>query len=234
MIFRVSRSEPSAGTRPSWRSYAVDAQPKMSVLDGLFWILEHLDGTLSFRYSCRAGMCGSCAMVVNGREVLACRLRLLHVRPPVYVEPLRSLPVIKDLVVDMAPFFVKYRAVDPFFVAVDPAVTGRPGAPAVVRPDSGARDLVDQQLGCISCGACYSACPVVALHPGYLGPAALNRAYVLDADSREPAHDHRLAAISGDGGAYACHDVGNCVTACPVGINPLLSIQLLRKDAAHR
>lgn len=206
----------------------------MSVLDGLFWILERVDATLSFRYSCRAGMCGSCAMVVNGREALACRLRLAHVTAPVNVEPLRSLPVIKDLVVDMNPFFAKYRAVDPFFVADDPAVTGQPGAPAVVRPDSGGRDLVEQQLGCISCGACYSACPVVALHSGYLGPAALNRAYVLAADTREPAHDHRLAAISGDGGAYACHDVGNCVTACPVGINPLLSIQLLRKGAAQR
>ncbi len=232
MIFRVKRFDPTCDRRPSWRAYTVDVRPKMSVLDGLFWILEHADSTLSFRYSCRAGMCGSCAMVVNGREALACRLRLAHVAAPVHVEPLRSLPVIKDLVVDMTPFFEKYRAVDPFYRAEDPAVTGPAAAPAVVRPES--RELVDLQLGCISCGACYSACPVVALNPEFLGPAALNRAYVLSADEREPAAGDRAAAILGDGGVHACHAVGNCVAACPVGINPLLSIQLLRKGATDR
>jgi len=173
-------------------------------------------------------------MVVNGREALACRLRLEAVREPVYVEPLRSLPVIKDLVVDMAPFFDTYAAVDPFYVGAPAAVTAGGGAPAVVRPDSGARDLMDRQLGCISCGACYSACPVVASNPGYLGPAALNRAYVLAADARETAHRDRVRLASGDGGVHACHDVGSCVAACPVDINPLLSIMRLRKGTVDR
>jgi len=234
VIFRVKRFDPGSDTRPAWRSYPVDVQPKMSVLDGLFWILEHADGSLGFRYSCRAGMCGSCAVLINGREDLACRRRLDRLGSPVHVEPLRSLPVIKDLVVDMAPFFAKYKAVDPFFAAADASVVGGDDAPAVVRPDSHVRDVVDQQLGCISCGACYSACPVVALNPAYLGPAALNRAYVLTADVREPAAKNRAARLSGDGGVYACHAVGSCVTACPVEINPLLSIQLLRKGAADR
>ncbi|HLW58681.1 MAG TPA: 2Fe-2S iron-sulfur cluster-binding protein [bacterium] len=234
MIFHVKRFDPEADARPSWQAHTVDVRPKMSVLDGLFWILERMDGTLGFRYSCRAGMCGSCAMVVNGREALACRLRLERISGPVYVEPLRSLPVIKDLVVDMAPFFTKYRSVDPFYIGEDPSMTGRIAEPVVVRPDSGVRDVVDQQVGCISCGACYSACPVVALNPGYLGPAALNRAYVLKADVREPSSDDRLALVSGDDGVFACHDVGSCITACPVGVNPLLSIHLLRKGAPHR
>jgi len=234
VIFRVRRFDPTTDARPAWRSYTVGAEPRMSVLDALFWILEHTDGSLGFRYSCRAGMCGSCAMVVNGREALACRLRLEAVREPVHVEPLRSLPVIKDLVVDMAPFFDKYGAVDPFYVGEPAAITAGGGAPAVVRPDSGARDLMDRQLGCISCGACYSACPVVASNPGYLGPAALNRAYVLAADARETAHRDRLRLVSGDGGVHACHDVGSCVAACPVDINPLLSIMRLRKGPVDR
>lgn len=234
MIFRVRRFDPASDARPAWRSYTVDIQPKMSVLDGLFWILEHVDGSLGFRYSCRAGMCGSCAVLINGREDLACRRRLDRLRSPVHVEPLRSLPVIKDLVVDMAPFFAKYKAVAPFFAAADASMMGDDETPAVVRPDSHVRDVVDRQLGCISCGACYSACPVVALNPAYLGPAALNRAYVLSADVREPVEKNRVALLSGDDGVYACHAVGNCVTACPVEINPLLSIQLLRKGAADR
>ena len=234
MIFRVRRADPEGGARPRWQTYPVSAQPKMSVLDGLFWILEHADGTLAFRYSCRAGMCGSCAMVVNGRETLACRQRLEHVADPVHIEPLRSLPVIKDLVVDMAPFFARYEAVDPYYVGEDPSMAGAAGTPAVVPPAAGARALVDQQLGCISCGACYSACPVVAFNPAYLGPAALNRAYTLRADLREAGADRRLRLVSGDGGVHACHDVGNCVLACPVGINPLLSIILLRRSAVHR
>jgi len=114
------------------------------------------------------------------------------------------------------------------------AMTADGGAPAVVRPDSGARTLLDQQLGCISCGACYSACPVVAVNPEYLGPAALNRAYVLVADARETSHHDRLRLVSGDGGVHACHDVGSCVAACPVDINPLLSIMRLRKGAVDR
>jgi succinate dehydrogenase/fumarate reductase iron-sulfur protein len=233
VIFRIKRFDPESDRSAAWRDYVVDAQPKMSVLDGLFWILEHADGTLGFRYSCRAGMCGSCAMIINGREDLACRRRLDQLRTPVHVEPLRSLSVIKDLVVDMTPFFAKYKAVDPFYVADDPAMTAPASPPAVVRPDSGVRDIVDQQLGCISCGACYSACPVVALNPAYLGPAALNRAYVLSADVRESRGEDRAALVLGEDGAFACHDVGNCVVACPVEIRPLLSIQLLRKRASR-
>ena len=234
MIVRVRRFDPTADAGPAWRSYEVAAAPRMSVLDALFWILEHEDGELGFRYSCRAGMCGSCAVVVNGREALACRLRLEAVRAPVSVEPLRSLPVIKDLVVDMAPFFDKYGAVDPYYVGTPSAITRAGDAPAVVPPSSGARDVLDQQLGCISCGACYSACPVVAVNREYLGPAALNRAYVLAADARETAHPGRLSLVFGDGGVHACHDVGSCIAACPVDVNPMLSIMRLRKGTVDR
>ena len=234
MIIRVRRFDPAADRRPRWQIYQVEARPMMSVLDTLFWILEQRDPTLAFRYSCRAGMCGSCAMVVNGREGLACGLRLERLRPPVSVEPLRSLPVVKDLLVDLRPFYDKYRAVDPFYVGEAPSLLGPAADPAVIPPGAGARQVVDRQIDCISCGACYSACPVAAIVPEFLGPAALNRAYAVSADTRDTAAAERLRVAAADGGMFACHSVGNCVTVCPVGVNPLLSIQLLRKGAVHR
>lgn len=230
--FKIKRFDPQAEDAPHWESYAFEAKPKMSVLDGLFAILESDEGALGFRYSCRAGMCGSCAMIVNGRERLACRTRLAELPPVVSVEPLRSLPVIKDLVVDMAPFFEKYRAVDPFYVGEHPGLDAPVDEPQRIDPHDETRQLIDQQIDCISCGACYSACPVVAVNAAYLGPAALNRAYALAADRRDAeGAQERLTLISGDGGAYACHSVGNCVTVCPAGVDPLLSIRRLRKHA---
>jgi succinate dehydrogenase/fumarate reductase iron-sulfur protein len=235
VIVRVWRFDPAGGERRGrWQEYRVEPRPMMSVLDALFWILEHDDPTLAFRYSCRAGMCGSCAMVINGREGLACARRLAQLRSPVSVEPLRSLPVVKDLLVDLRPFFEKYRAVDPFYVGAETSLLGPSPAPAAVPRGDPSRAVMDRQIDCISCGACYSACPVVGLVPGFLGPAALNRAYTLAADVRDRAGTERRRRAAEDGGAYACHSVGNCVTACPVGVNPFLSIQLLRKGAIHR
>lgn len=237
MIVRVRRFDPAAARPPGagrWQAYEVEPRPMMSVLDALFWILEHDDPTLAFRFSCRAGMCGSCAMVINGREALACTLRLTHIRAPVTVEPLRSLPVVKDLLVDLRPFFDKYRAVDPFYVGEAPSLASPAPAPAAIPRGDPSREVVDRQIECISCGACYSACPVVGFLPEFLGPAALNRAYAIAADTRDRAGAERLRRVAEDGGVYACHSVGNCVTACPVGVNPLLSIQLLRKGAVHR
>jgi len=234
VIVRVRRFDPAADRGGRWQAYEVEPRPMMSVLDALFWILEHDDPTLAFRYSCRAGMCGSCAMVVNGREALACALRLADVRAPVSVEPLRSLPVVKDLLVDLGPFFDKYRAVDPFYVGDAASLAGPALEPAAVPRGDPSREVVDRQIDCISCGACYSACPVVAVTPEFLGPAALNRAYAVAADTRDRAGAARLRRVTRDGGVHACHSVGNCVTVCPVGVNPLLSIQLLRKGAVHR
>jgi succinate dehydrogenase/fumarate reductase iron-sulfur protein len=234
VIIRVRRFDPAVDRRGRWQTYEVEPQPMMSVLDALFWILERDDPTLAFRYSCRAGMCGSCAMVINGRESLACAARLAHLRAPVSVEPLRSLPVVKDLLVDLAPFFDKYRDVAPFYVGEAPSLTEPAQEPAAVPRGDPSREIVERQIDCISCGACYSACPVVGYLPEFLGPAALNRAYAIAADTRDRGGAVRLQRVTGNGGVHACHSVGNCVTVCPVGVNPLLSIQLLRKGAVHR
>ncbi|MDE2572784.1 MAG: succinate dehydrogenase/fumarate reductase iron-sulfur subunit [bacterium] len=232
ITLRVRRSDPARGERPAWRSYRVELRPKMSVLDALFAILEEQDATLAFRYSCRAGMCGSCAMVIDGREGLACQARFEGARRSVvHVEPLRSLPVLRDLVVDMGPFFARYRAIDPFFVGEEPSLGQPPGDPAVVDPDAGVRPLVSRQIDCIACGACLSACPTVAMNDAFLGPAALNRAFALTNDARDRAHRLRREAIYGEGGVHACHSVGNCARVCPAGVDPLLSIRMLRAHA---
>ncbi len=174
--FRIRRFDPEKSPSPYWASYPVEIKPKQNVLDGLFAILENHEGGLAFRYSCRAGMCGSCAMRIDGREGLACRVWVEALGPTVTLEPLRSLPVIKDLLTDMTPFFERYRAVDPFFVGESPTLAQPVGEPVRVDPSTPARERIDVALECISCGACYSACPTVAANPHFLGPAALNRA----------------------------------------------------------
>lgn len=230
-IFRVRRFDPE-GSRSYWTTYTQEAKPKFSVLDGLFAIMEEQDGTLGFRYSCRAGMCGSCAMRIDGRENLACRVRLENLGSTITVEPLRSLPVIKDLVVDMAPFFEKYRRVDPYFVGELPSFAQTVPQPARVDPTQGLRQSASRAIDCISCGACYSACPTVASNPEYLGPAALNRAFALAADQRDH-DDRRVVLVTGPEGVYGCRSIGNCVSVCPAGVAPLAAIALLRRGKTY-
>jgi succinate dehydrogenase / fumarate reductase, iron-sulfur subunit len=226
VAFRIQRFNPAVDRRPHWIRYNVPLKPKISVLDALFEILEHQDATLGFRYSCRAEMCGSCAMVINGREKLACGTRLETMNAAtITIEPLHSMPVIKDLVVDMAPFFSKYAAIQPSFVGNNSTT------PAVISPTSEQRQHIDRQLNCISCGACFSACPVVATDPHYLGPAALNRAYTLVADERDSATESRLSTALDKDGVDCCRNLANCVEVCPVAIDPLFAIQELRKYA---
>ncbi len=226
--FKIRRFDPSNDTRPYWATYTIEAKSKFSVLDGLFAILENQDGTLGFRYSCRAGMCGSCAMRIDGRENLACRLRLENLGSTITVEPLRSLPIVKDLATDMTPFFEKYRKVDPFFVGDSPSFADPAPEPLRVDPAQFLRQNANRAIDCISCGACYSACPTVASNPAYLGPAALNRAFALAADERD-RDSHRIDLVLGPEGAYSCRSVGNCVSVCPAGVAPLAAITLLRR-----
>ncbi|MGA3036002.1 MAG: succinate dehydrogenase iron-sulfur subunit [Vulcanimicrobiaceae bacterium] len=226
--FRIRRFDPGQDARPYWATYRLEAKPKFSVLDGLFAILENQDGTLGFRYSCRAGMCGSCAMRIDGREGLACRVRLEHLGETISIEPLRSLPIIKDLATDMTPFFEQYRKIDPFFVGDSPSFAQQTLEPLRVDPASASRQSANRAIDCISCGACFSACPTVASNPAYLGPAALNRAFALAADERD-RESGRAALALGPEGAYSCRSVGNCVSVCPAGVAPLAAIQLLRR-----
>ncbi|EQD81026.1 succinate dehydrogenase and fumarate reductase iron-sulfur protein, partial [mine drainage metagenome] len=168
------------------------------VVDALFALLVQIDSSFAFRVSCRAGVCGSCAVRVDGRERLACQTPLSLVGSGVRIEPLRNLPIVKDLVVDLDPFFAKYGAIHPEFRArplTEPA-----------RVTAAERGLVERAINCISCGACHSACDIVGLNKQFVGPAALARAWALVGDGRDADPDARLAAAVGENGAWRCHN----------------------------
>ena len=228
---RVLRSPAEPGQQARYQAYEVETFPRMSVLDALFAIQRDHDRTLSFRYSCRLGMCGTCAVIVNNREGLACQTLVEQCGgKAITVRPLNYLPVVKDLAVDMEPFFARYRAVKPFFVP-KPSVEAAQ-APQLIKPSTGERKWVDPALGCISCGICYSACSVVGLNERFPGPAALNRAYTLTADVRDAARAERLALAGGADGVWRCHQTFSCASACPRHLVPTQAIRQLRLDAA--
>jgi succinate dehydrogenase / fumarate reductase iron-sulfur subunit len=224
VTLKVRRSDPEQGVGPTWADYRVPLLDKITVLDALFYVVQKVDSTVSFRCACRAAMCGSCGMMINGREGLACRIQLAGLGKTVRVEPMRNMPVIKDLAVDMEPFFDKYQAVTPYIVPRDNSQE-----PAVIPPGSTLRDLIDDHLDCITCGACYSACSIVASDPSYLGPAALNRAYCLTADVRDAVREQRLQAVSGQHGVWRCHSLYECTQVCPKNLVPTRAIRKLKR-----
>jgi fumarate reductase iron-sulfur subunit len=220
----------SPGEAERWQEYDVEVGPDSTVLDALVAVQRGPDPTLAFRYACRVGMCGSCAMVVNGRERWACRTRLVTLGGgAVTLRPLYHFPLERDLVVDMGPFAARMRAVGAAFV---PA----PGAPAPppVRGDSAERREIDAAIECIGCGMCLSACTVVAHAPSFVGPAALNRAFTLQRDSRDAGHEARWRRLAGDDALPRCHGQGNCTAVCPMGLSPADSILRLRRRAIAR
>ena len=210
--------------------FAVTAGPETTVLDALVDVQRTLDATLAFRYACRVGMCGSCAMVVNGRERWACRTRLAALGgPTVTVRPLYHLPLIRDLVVDMAPFRAR-------MTAAGAALTPAPAAPdyAVVARDSPERREIDEAIECIGCAMCVSACTMVAHDEHFPGPAALNRAFTLQRDHRDHAKEARWEVVLSTDALARCHGQGNCTEVCPMDIAPTTSILRLRRMATRR
>lgn len=232
---RVARGDGSGGTR--YQAYDVPQTPRTTVLDGLLHIQRHLDRTLMFRYACRAAMCGTCGVRVNGVERLACSTRLEAVPPrEVVVEPLRHLPVIRDLMVDFEPFFDAWRSVKPTFMptpALQPTPEGLPG-PAVIAPDSRERTVIDRHRECISCGICFSACDVVSLNPGFLGPAAITRSFCMVMDSRDRGGHERLDVLDRESGCWRCHTHTTCSELCPKGLDPTLAIEEVKRILAGR
>lgn len=227
---RVLRSRTDDSATPEYQSYSVETYSKMSVLDALFQIQETQDRTLSFRCSCRLGMCGTCAVIINQREGLACQT-LLERFPedqPIEVRPLNYLPVVKDLAVDMEPFFDRYRSIKPHFVPKEGIAVAE--ETAVIPQGKGKRKWVDPALGCINCGICMSACSVVGLDPAFAGPMSLNRALVLANDERDAGRAERLDLAAGDGGVWKCHQMLNCTNACPRHLAPTRAIRQLRQE----
>jgi succinate dehydrogenase / fumarate reductase iron-sulfur subunit/fumarate reductase iron-sulfur subunit len=196
-------------------------RPAMA-LDALLAV-QRLDPSLGFRYSCRVAMCGTCAIRVDGRPSLACQTPIPPEADELLLEPLAGFRVVRDLVVDTTPFWRAWRQALPWFVP------GERGEAKPLAAGDPSRAAVEQGLDCITCGACWSACDVVATGAGYVGPAALNRAYTLIADTRDGAADERLAAVSGPGGVTRCHSIHGCTAACPKGLDPSAAIHRLRR-----
>ena len=173
-------------------------------------------------------MCGSCAMVVNGKERLTCSTLVKTVGDNLRIEPLRNLPVVRDLAVDLQPFFAAYQRALPYFVPRDDL--DQNGFYPIPH-ESAEWKAMEHQPQCIDCGSCYSACTLVTLRPGYLGPMALHRALNLIVDPRDKARSERLSFVAGESGAFRCHTLGNCREACPRGISPTRSIERLKRLA---
>jgi fumarate reductase iron-sulfur subunit len=215
------------GADGRYETYNVPQRESQTVLDVVTFVQRHIDPTLSYRFACRVGVCGSCAMTVNGKPRWTCRTHVAKVARGGRLEigPLENLPVIKDLAADMRPFFEKWQEAKGVFA---PTQT-RHDAIAQIRPDTPARMAADAAIECINCGICYSACDTVRWNDSYLGPAALTRAWTLVNDSRDGGNAARLQAIAGSGGCHACHSHQSCQQFCPQALNPTAAIADLKR-----
>ncbi len=215
------------GEAGRFQEFEVPRLESQTVLDVVTYIQRRLDPSLAYRFACRVGMCGSCAMTVNGRARWTCRTHVAKVAAEDRLEiaPLANLPVVKDLVTDMTPFFEKWTAARGRFQRSGT----RHDDFARVQPESPQRKLVDEAIECIGCGVCYSSCDVVSWNPDYLGPAALNRAWTLVNDVRDTDRSARLAAVAGDAGCHACHTQMSCTERCPKQLSPTAGIAGLKR-----
>jgi succinate dehydrogenase / fumarate reductase, iron-sulfur subunit len=212
---RIRRFNPETDESPHWETYTLAAEPTDRVLDLLHQVKWYQDGTLTFRRSCAHGVCGSDAMVINGRNRLACETLVKDTGNKISVEALRAVPLVKDLLVDMDGFMDKYKQVMPFLVNDEPA----PADGKERRQSQAERERYDDTTKCILCAACTTACPVFWTNPDYVGPAAIVNAHRFIFDSRDQAHEERLEIMADADGVWRCRTVFNCVEACPRGIN---------------
>ena len=209
---RVKRYNPETDKRPHWQEFEVEAEPTDRVLDALHTAKWTVDGTLTFRRSCAHGVCGSDAMVINGANGLACVQLIQDVGTSISLEPIRGLPVIKDLVVDMEPFFAQYRSVLPYLINSDePGYKERLQAPED-------RERFDDTTKCILCACCTTSCPVYWGNSDYVGPAAIVNAHRFIFDSRDQGAEQRLDILNQRSGVWRCRTVFNCSECCPRGI----------------
>ncbi|MFH1123525.1 MAG: 2Fe-2S iron-sulfur cluster-binding protein [Pseudomonadota bacterium] len=227
-VIRVYRYDPMKGGDGHFDRFELDIEAPTitTILDVLLRIQRELDPSLSFRYACRVNMCGSCGMVINGKEGLACKTNVsdLAKNREITLRPLNHFPIIKDLVVDMDPFFEKWEAALCYF---DPKE--RAADPAVIPPDSKERRAIGLATECVACGCCVSSCTMVNYHEGYAGPAALNRAFTLLMDSRDGLYDRRIGQVLQS--CYHCRTEFNCTEVCPKEISSTRAIKYIQRLA---
>jgi succinate dehydrogenase iron-sulfur subunit len=228
VTLRIRRFNPEVDQQPHLETYQVPADPMDRVLDLLHWVKWNLDGSLTFRRSCAHGICGSDAMLVNGTNRLACKVLVREVGDQVTVEPLRGLPVAKDLLVDMEPFFASYREVLPYLI------NDQPAPDAERRQSQQERERFDDTTKCILCAACTTSCPVYWADGKYVGPAAIVNAHRFIFDSRDQGAAQRLTVLNDKEGVWRCRTTFNCTDACPRGIKVTQAIQEVKRALLFR
>lgn len=229
--FSIYRYDPDRDEKPRMQEYQLEEsllEGRQMLLDAIL-LLKAEDDSLSFRRSCREGVCGSDAMNINGRNGLACVTPLSELKQPITLRPLPGMPVIRDLIVDMEPFYKQYRAIKPWLINDEPE-------PEIERLQSDDdRKKLDGLYECILCGCCSTACPSFWWNPDkYLGPAALLQSYRFLVDTRDKATSERLDELEDPFRLFRCHTIMNCVEACPKGLNPAHAIHHIREMLLKR
>ncbi|WDV54039.1 succinate dehydrogenase iron-sulfur subunit [Streptomyces coeruleorubidus] len=231
VTFRIRRFNPEVAAEASWEDFQLEIDPKERVLDALHKIKWELDGSLTFRRSCAHGICGSDAMRINGKNRLACKTLIKDINPekPITVEAIKGLTVLKDLVVDMEPFFQAYRDVMPFLITKD---TNEPTRERLQTAED--RERFDDTTKCILCAACTTSCPVFWNDGQYFGPAAIVNAHRFIFDSRDEAGEQRLEILNDRDGVWRCRTTFNCTDACPRGIEVTKAIAEVKRALITR
>jgi len=223
VTLKILRFNPESDARPHWQEYPLELEPTDRLLDALNQVKWYHDGTLAYRRSCAHGICGSDAMTVNNVNRLACKLLMRDLGKKVTVEPLRGFAIIKDLVVDMEPFFARYRSIKPYFINYDPA------PPTERRQSPEERARYDDTTKCILCAACTSSCPSYWGNPDFVGPAAIVQAHRFIFDSRDQGANERLEVLNDRDGVWRCRTIFNCTGACPRDIKVTQAIGEVKK-----
>lgn len=226
---QVLRYRPEQDREPVWDSYQVPFSDDMSVLQALQYIKDELDGTLSFRWSCRMAICGSCGMMVNGRPELSCKTFLRTLLPgPVRIEPLAHMPIERDLVVSVEPFVKKLESVKPYIIPKEPRALSE--GEYLQTPEQ--LEKIEQFSSCINCMLCYAACPQYGLDPDFVGPGVLALLHRYNADSRDGGCDQRMPIINAAEGVWSCTAVGYCSEVCPKGVDPANAVNQNKVNSA--
>lgn len=223
LTFKIYRYNPAKDKKGTFEEFKLDYVDGWTVLDYLNHIKGNIDGTLTFRKSCRSAICGSCAMTINKVNRLACKTQVKDLGNEITIEPLKSFEVIRDLVVDMTEFYEKLEAIKPWLI------TKRPLGDKEMHQTEEERKVIDEAVMCILCGSCTSSCPSYWYNKDYLGPAAMYKAFRFAFDTRDDGIHERLDIINDKNGAFRCHTIFNCVEACPKNLNPTHGVSELKK-----
>ncbi|MFC2007377.1 succinate dehydrogenase/fumarate reductase iron-sulfur subunit [Chloroflexota bacterium] len=229
ITFKIQRYDPEQASAPHFQKYVVPLSTGMTVLDGLIYIKENLDSSVTFRSSCRMAICGSCGVLVNSFPHLACHTQIEEFHSDrITVQPLPNLPVVKDLVVDLTLMFANHKSIKPYLIRHDTEEMNNPSVEYSQSPQE-LNDFV-QFTYCVKCGLCLSACPTSASDQRFLGPQAVAQCYRYCADQRDEGEQERFRVVDADHGVWHCHLAGACSEACPKGLDPALAIQLLKRQ----